>query len=177
MVGMSGQDREGAINLLQQHDSHKLMGPGRGAEGEAEVGALAQHLAEAIGAADGEENGSAAGIVPGPQPAGEGLTGHTVAAPVQGDDNGAVGDHARECDRFLEDATFGLACAAVPDLDDLNVADAEGAAGLGRPLAVAFGKLALGPGLEPADRGNHDPHGPDSTSPVASDDATAAKTR
>ena len=84
----------------------------------------------------------------------------------------------RERDRFLEDAPFGLAGAAVLDLDDLDVADAEGAAGLGRPLAVALGKLALGPGLEPADRGNHDPHGPDSTSPLApADGAIAAKTR
>ena len=41
MVRMSGQDRKGPINLLQQHDSHELMGPGRSTEGEAEVGALA----------------------------------------------------------------------------------------------------------------------------------------
>ena len=80
---MSGQDRKGPINLLQQHDSYELMGPGRSPEGEAQVRLLAQHLSKAFGTADDEKNVGASGIVPGTQPARESLAGNIVAASVK----------------------------------------------------------------------------------------------
>ena len=60
MVRVSGQDRKCPINLLQQHDSYKLMGPGPGAEGKRQVGPLAHGRAEAFGAAYGKEKARAA---------------------------------------------------------------------------------------------------------------------
>ena len=45
VVGVSGEDRDGAVELLEQHDAHELMRPGGGAEREPELGALRAGLA------------------------------------------------------------------------------------------------------------------------------------
>ena len=41
MIGMAGQDGDGAVELLEQHDAHELMRPRRGAEGDGKTRLLA----------------------------------------------------------------------------------------------------------------------------------------
>ena len=65
------------------------------------------------------------------------------------------GNKLGERDRFLGHAPAGLAGAALGDLDHFDAAYAHGAAGLGGALAVALGKVAFRPALEPA-HGGHD---------------------
>jgi hypothetical protein len=78
VVRMSGQDRKGPVNLLQQHDSYELMGPGRESRRRGSVRALA-HLAEAVGTADDEKRRRARHRSS-TQSAGESLAGDTVRA-------------------------------------------------------------------------------------------------
>ena len=54
MVRMTGKYRGGAVDLLEQHDPHQLMRPGRLAEGDPQLGALDQAWSEPVGAADDE---------------------------------------------------------------------------------------------------------------------------
>ena len=61
---MSGQKGGRPIDLFQQHDAHQLMRPGGGAEGEPQVGAVADAAAEAVGAADHEDGGGTPGVAP-----------------------------------------------------------------------------------------------------------------
>ena len=105
VVRMSGQDRKGPINLLQQHDSHELMGPGRSAR---------RRGSDRRARADTSPRPSAppmakktlarpASFQARRRPANDSLE-TAVAAAVEGDGHGAVRDHAararsipREC--------------------------------------------------------------------------------
>src|SRR5579864_4612771 len=157
MVGMPGQDRKPAVNLLQQHDSHKLMGPGCRTEGDDQFRAFAKGSAEPVRATDREAQGLRAST-PDAKLCREGLACQIPAAPVERGDSGVLGDNAGERDRLLDDAAVGRARPALPNLDNFDGADTESAAGRGGAQAIAFRKLAFRPGLEPADRGNHDAH-------------------
>ena len=64
MVRMPGQDRKGPVDLLHQHDSHKLVRPGCGAECEDQIGALVQRFADSVRAPYGEAQGLARIIAP-----------------------------------------------------------------------------------------------------------------
>ena len=57
VIRVSGKDSADAVKLLKQHDAHQLVWPGRRAECELELGAVAQALGKPVGAADDETNG------------------------------------------------------------------------------------------------------------------------
>src|SRR5262249_12807755 len=137
--------------------SHKLMRPGGRTEGDDQFGAFAKGSAEPVRAADRKAQ-SLGASTPGAKLCREGLACQVPAAPVEHGDDGVLRDDAGERDRLLENAAVCRAGPALPDLDNFDSADAEGPAGRGGAQAIAFGKLAFGPGLEPADRGNHDAH-------------------
>ncbi len=71
---------------------------------------------------------------------------------------GALGDEVGDGDRFFEHAPGGIAGAALLDLDDVDGVQAGAATGVGRALAIALRKLALGTLLQAADGGDHDAH-------------------
>ena len=81
-----------------------------------------------------------------------------LAALIEDHRDGAVGDDIGDGDRFLEHAPGGIAGAALLDLDDIEGVQSRAATGIGRALAIALRELALGPLLQPADDGHHDPH-------------------
>ncbi len=80
------------------------------------------------------------------------------SALVEDDDDGALGNHIGDGDRFLDAAALGVGGAALANFDDLDVAQAERASDLFRTLAIFGGEFALRPLLEAADRGNDDAH-------------------
>jgi hypothetical protein len=55
VVGMAGEDGEGAVDLLGQDDACELVGEGDAAEGEQELGTSASYIRPAVGGPDGED--------------------------------------------------------------------------------------------------------------------------
>src|SRR5262249_27148183 len=141
MIRMSRQNRDGAVELLQQHDAHELVRPGRGAEREHEVGAALELDAESVGAADDEDGGRACGVAPALQRGGERIAVESLAALVERHDDRALRDDVGERDRLLQDAAGGVLGPALADFDDLDVADSYGAGGPCDARARAVGQL------------------------------------
>src|SRR5580692_2858425 len=117
MIRMPGQDGRSPVNLLQKHDSHKLVRPGRGSECGHEVGAAPQGLADAVSAPDRKTKRPACAVAPAAQPNRQAIAAEIFAAAVKHDGDGAVRHNGRESDRFFDDAALRLASAALPDLD------------------------------------------------------------
>src|ERR1700692_4035164 len=67
VVGMPGEDRHGAVKLLEQHDPHELVRPGCGSERECEIGAPLDLGAQSVAAADAEDRGGTTAIAPAAQ--------------------------------------------------------------------------------------------------------------
>ncbi len=96
MIGRSGQDGHGAIQLLGQHGPRQGVGPGLGAEGEGRGGGGADALVQPVGAADGEDQPPLAAVPEGGDVIGEGAAGEGLAALVAGDQAGTG-----RCGRFM----------------------------------------------------------------------------
>ena len=87
MIGMAGENCAGAVKLLEQHDPHQLMRPGRLAEGEPDLGALDQAWRQAVGAADDEAHRRAVLGTPLAQQAGKRRAVEAFAALIENDDD------------------------------------------------------------------------------------------
>ena len=90
MIGRTGKDRHGAIDLLGQHEPRKRVRPGLGSEGEGLVGALDQGRIQAVGAADEEDEAALAPVAQGADLLGQASRRVLPAAFVAGDDIGAL---------------------------------------------------------------------------------------
>src|SRR5262249_872373 len=77
---------------------------------------------------------------------------------VECDHHGLLRNDVGERDRFLQHAPRDLRGLALADLDDLDLAQADGASTFRDTVAKPFGELAVRPGLEPSDRGPGQPH-------------------
>src|SRR5262245_4677661 len=150
MVGMAGQDGDGAIDLLQEHDPRQLMGPSCGAEGETEIGLLAEVRRHSVGAADEEGRRWPPLIAPALQLLAERRRSEIVAALIERDPGGGVGNELRQRDSLLGLAPLGFAGTAFADLDDFDLGEAHGRSGLGDALAIALRQVAIRPLLEAA---------------------------
>src|SRR5690606_27507521 len=62
MIGMTGEDRDSAVELFGQEDTHELVRPGELSEAERGVGALVERGVEPVGAADGDHQVTLAAI-------------------------------------------------------------------------------------------------------------------
>ncbi len=86
MIGVTGEDRHRAVELLQNEDPHELMGNGQAAEGERPRRLGADLLCQAVGTADDEAERTRPGIARGGDAGGEGVAALAAAALVQRDD-------------------------------------------------------------------------------------------
>src|SRR5262249_38140331 len=158
VVGMAGQDGEGAIELLQEHDPRQLMGPGGSPEGEAKIGLLAEALRHPVGAADEESRRRPALVAPPLQLLAECRRREIVAAFVEHDPGGRVGNELRQSDRLLGLAALGFAGVAFANLDDLDPGEPHDRTNLGDALAIALRQVAVRPLLEAAYGGDDQAH-------------------
>ena len=71
VVGVAGEDGEGAVDLFGEDGAGELVGEGDGAEGEDEGGAGAGGGGPAVGGADGEDDGLGAGVAQAAEVGGE----------------------------------------------------------------------------------------------------------
>ena len=158
MVGVAGQDRDSAIKLFQQHDSHKLMRPRGGAKGQRKVGALSHFWCEPIGAANDKPHCGTAIVAPAAETPRQGVAAHRNTARIQRNFDGTRRNHSSQRAPFFRDPIMRPARAAFPDFQYLDGLESDGAAGFRRALPIGFGKIAFGARLEPADSGDGKPH-------------------
>src|SRR6185369_6923983 len=82
-----------------------------------------------------------------------------ILAPLVEQHHGRLGwNDIGERNRFLEHALARIVGAALADFDDLDVAQAELAAGLRGAFGIAFGKLGFGALFQASDGGNNNAH-------------------
>src|SRR6266700_2755141 len=67
VIGMARHNGRGPIKLFQKHDANHLVRPGRGAEGDAELGLTPQFRRKSVRAADHENSAAGALIAPTPE--------------------------------------------------------------------------------------------------------------
>src|SRR5487761_527262 len=135
------------------------MRPGHSAECELELGAVAQALCQAVGAADDEADGGAVLLAPLAQCCRQCRAVEIVASLVEDDDDRRFGNDIGDRYRFLDAPAFGIVRAALANFDDLDFAQAERAADRFGALAIGSGEVSLRPLLQPADGGDQNTHG------------------
>lgn len=89
MVGVSGEDGGGAVELLGEDDAGELVGEGEAAEGEEEVGALVGGGGPAVGGTDGEDEALGSVVAEAADAGSEVLGGELLAAAIEQDAEGA----------------------------------------------------------------------------------------
>jgi hypothetical protein len=85
VVGMPGQDGQGAVDLFGQYNAGELVRQGHAAEGKEKVGALACGRGPSVGGTDGKYEALGALIANPPDVCGELLGGVLLAAAIQQD--------------------------------------------------------------------------------------------
>jgi hypothetical protein len=155
---MSRQDADGAVDLLEQHHANELVRPSGCAECQPQSRLVAQARGESVVTADDENRSGPAFIAPSRQPRCQSGAVETLAALIEDDNDRPIRDDVRKRDRFFDHALADLLGAALADLDDVGLAEADAPSCLIRALAIALGKFALGAVLQPADGRHHQPH-------------------
>src|SRR5690242_5248099 len=135
---MSGQERSGAVNLFKQHDPDQLVRPGGGPKSQGEAGLVAQGEGEPVGTADDERRGWPVFGAPRLQLTGEIRAAQALAALIENDGDGALGEDVGDRNRFLEHAPLDVVGATLANLDDVDGGEANRASDLRRTLAVAL---------------------------------------
>ena len=121
MVGASGQDRHGPVDLLGQHGADQGVGPGLHAECQGLVGAGQDLGRQAVGAADPQHQPAHPVVAQARDSGGEGAGGMRLAVLVATDDVGVF--------QMVEQqlALGGLAGLFAFEFDDLDGPQAQGA--------------------------------------------------
>jgi hypothetical protein len=63
VIQLAAEDLEAAVELLEDEDADEAVGDGEAAEGDEGAGAVAEGVAVAVGAADGEDDRGAAAVL------------------------------------------------------------------------------------------------------------------
>jgi hypothetical protein len=101
VIGMARENGDRAIELLGQHGTDKLVGPGHGPESEGERRFFEEFATMAVRAADGEDEFGSAGIAPSPDPVGEIPAGQGFSRLVQRDKGRARRGAGKQRGRLL----------------------------------------------------------------------------
>src|SRR5258706_796911 len=144
--------------MLHQQHSAKLRRARCSSARKAHIGVIERASRKAICSPDDEAHGLTATIAPRANSLGKSLTGGILTPAVQYDLDGIVRNGAIERDRLLGYAALRFAGATLPHLDDIGTAQAQRTSSLDGAIPITFGKLAIGAGLEAANRGDHNPH-------------------
>jgi hypothetical protein len=90
-IGAAGENGEGAVELLDEHDAGEFVRKGHGAERKFLLGALAEFLREAVGVAAEEDEFASAAVTEFAEPFGEGVRIEILPGSVEKDDSdGAI---------------------------------------------------------------------------------------
>src|SRR5262249_43250848 len=97
-------------------------------------------------------------FAPGTNSLGKSVAGGILAPTVQHDLDSVVWNGARQRDRFFGYAAIRFTSATLLHLDNIETAQPQQTSSLEGAIPIAFGKLTIGARLEPANRGDHNPH-------------------
>jgi hypothetical protein len=148
VVGVAGEDGEGAVELLGEDDAGQLVGQGDESEREEEVGPGAGGGGPAVGWTDGEDEALGAVVAEAAEASGEVLGGELLAAAVE--ENGVgVGAAGLLLEPF-EEGGFGV--------EGLGVAGDIAAGALDVICDEAIGRVRLRTGAAWRDCGQSDFH-------------------
>ena len=86
MIGVPGDDRGGAVELLSENDAGEAVGHGHGAERQLQHGGRSHRITVAVRPADDQGQRLGAGVALTADEIGEGLAGEGFAALVEDDD-------------------------------------------------------------------------------------------
>src|ERR1700720_418773 len=150
MVRVAGENRSGAIELLEQHDADELMRPGRRAKGQDVPGAPAQALRNAVGPADHKTQGGAVLLPAFFEQCGQSWAVDILAGGIENNNHGAIGEDVGDCNRFFRTASLRLARAALADFNALDLAQPERAAERFGAFAIGRAEFPLGSLFQPA---------------------------
>jgi hypothetical protein len=114
-IGAAGENGEGAVELLGEHDAGEFVRKGHGAERKFLVGAPAEVIREAFGVPAQEDEFASAAIAEFAEPFGEGVRIEVLSGSVEKDNRGGA------IVKFLEG---GGAIANFVDFDGARAADA-----------------------------------------------------
>jgi hypothetical protein len=89
-IGAAGENGEGAVELLGEHDAGEFVRKGHGAERKFLVGALAEVIREAVGVAAEEDEFAGAAVAEFAEPFGEGVRIEIFSGSVEKDDRGGA---------------------------------------------------------------------------------------
>jgi hypothetical protein len=115
-IGAPGENSEGAVELLGEHDAGEFVRKGHGAERKFLVGAPAEVIREALGVAAEEDEFASAAIAKSAEPFGEGIRIEVLSGGVEKDNRGGAISV-----KFLEG---GGPIANFVDFDGARAADA-----------------------------------------------------
>src|ERR1700720_1470257 len=93
VVGVAGEDGDGAVDLLKEHDPGKLVRPCGRAESNRQLRLLAQAGGEPVVAAEDERDGGFVLRAPALQSPRKGRAAHALAALVQNHYDAVLGNH------------------------------------------------------------------------------------
>jgi hypothetical protein len=103
-IGAAGENGEGAVELLGEHDAGEFVRKGHGTERKFLVGALAEVIREAVGVAAEEDEFAGAAVAEFDEPLGEGVRIEVLPGSVEKDDgDGAVSVEFLESGRGVAD--------------------------------------------------------------------------
>jgi hypothetical protein len=149
VVGVAGEDGEGAVKLLGEDGAGQFMRQGDGAEREDEAGAQAGGVSPAVVGADSENDGLGAGVAQPAEVFGEGFARELLAAGVQQDeDRSGAGGGAVERGEQVGLGGVGLGVCGGVAGGPGEVVGGEGGGGVG-----------FGAGAGWVDGGESEPHG------------------
>jgi len=108
-IGAAGEDSEGAVELLSEHDAGEFVGESHGAERKSVVSALAERFWEAVGVATEKDEFTSAAVAEFAEPLGKAIRIEVFSGGVEKDNRcGAVRVQLLERD------------VTVPDLSDFD---------------------------------------------------------
>ena len=148
VVGVAGEDGEGAVDLLGEDGAGEFMGQSDVAEREDEAGAGACSGGPAVGGTDGEDKGLCARVAEAAEVGGEFFGGELLAATVEEDeDGGGAGGLAVEPGEECGFGVMGLELAGEIAGGSGEVVGGEGC-----------GSVGFGAGASWRDRGQENLH-------------------
>jgi hypothetical protein len=157
MIGVSGENRHGTVDLLGRHDARQLMRPGQGTKGEDEIGRGAEIWIEAVRTADNKAQRGDSLIAAFAEIGGEFGAAQIAAGLIAGDEPAPIRKNATDCLGFVE---LALLRAPRPALIDLAMLDNKSqiSPGRRRALKIALRQIPLRAGLGASDRDEKKTH-------------------
>jgi len=143
VVGVAGEDGEGAVDLFGEDGAGEFVGQGDGAEGEDKAGAGAGGGGPSVRGADGEDDGLGAGVAEAAEVSGEFFGGELLAAAVEEDEDasGAGGLASRPIEGGEERGLGGVGLGLTGEVarGSREIAGGEGCGGVGFRAGAGWG--------------------------------------